>query len=132
MLFRSQTIEPFDVQSDKDDSTLLTEDTTTGIPVKYDKTANGIFLSPPPSYTIAKGLKVYINREANYFAYTDTTKKPGVPGLHHRYFAIKPAFAYARRNSLSNVNSLQNEVATLERSIEEYFEIGRASCRERV
>lgn len=94
---------------------------TQGVPYQYDKTANGIFLDPIPSYNATSGLKVYINREASYFAYTDTTKKPGVPGLFHRYFAIKPAMEYARRKNLKVYAGLYREVLQMEVAIKAYF-----------
>lgn len=81
-----------------------------GIPTRYDKTANGILLDVIPNYNYTNGLKVFINREPSYFLYTDTSKKPGVPGTLHRYFVIKPAHDYARRNNLANAQSLAEEV----------------------
>lgn len=102
---------------------------TTGTPWRYDKTANGIFLDPTPNYNATSGLKLYINREPSYFVSTDTTKKPGCPGIHHRYFVVKPALDYARRNGLSNYNLIREEVVSFEGdeekgvtgSIERYF-----------
>lgn len=102
---------------------------TTGTPNKYDKTANGIFLDPIPNYNSSGGLKVYINREGSYFVSTDTTKKPGVPGIFHKYFALKPALDYARRNNLAVLPRLEAEVLRFEGNerlgvvgaIQEYF-----------
>jgi len=94
---------------------------TEGVPFYYDKTANGIFLDPIPSYNATNGLKIYINREASYFASSDTTKVPGIPGIFHRYLVLKPAFDYARRNNLPNTQRLENEIFKLERSIKEYY-----------
>lgn len=124
---------PVDQQSpngNNDDTTSFIDGrNTTGIPWRYDKTANGIFLDPIPSFNATLGLKIQINREGSYFAYTDTTKKPGVPGLFHKYFALKPALDYARRNSLASYNRLYGEVLEYEGdrekgivgSIERYF-----------
>lgn len=72
----------------------------TGVPTKYDKTANGIFLDQIPNYNYTNGLKIYINREPSYFISSDTTKKPGVPGIFHKYFFLKPAQTYAARLGL--------------------------------
>jgi len=69
---------------------------TEGVPVRYDKTSNGIFLDPVPSYTEAVGLKVFINREASYFTSADTTKKAGFSGLFHYLLVLIPAYKYAR------------------------------------
>jgi hypothetical protein len=67
------------------------------------------------------GLLLYINREASYFTSTDTTKKPGVPGIFHRWFAIRPAEDYARRNNLTNYPLLRAERLQMEKDIAAYF-----------
>lgn len=106
------------------------ESAQTGVPLRYDKTANGIFLDPKPSYNVTNGLKVFINREAAYFTSGDTIKKPGVPGLFHDYFFKRPAQQYAARNSLAVAGGrLRNgaftgllmEVMDIEKNIERYF-----------
>lgn len=115
-----QPIQPIDAQSE-DWNNIQVNLTTQGVPYQYDKTANAIFLDPIPSYNATNGLKVYVNREASYFTSSDTTKKPGVPGLFHRYFAIKPAMEYARRKGLSSFQGLFAEVQLMEKAIKEYF-----------
>lgn len=101
--------------------------TSGGIPSRYAKRANAILLDPMPNYNATAGLKVIINREASYFTSSDTTKKPGVPGILHKYFYLKPAAEYARRNSLANAQALALEVTKMEGikgvagTIEEYF-----------
>lgn len=109
-------IYPVDVQSQGDTSTFADGHNSTGIPTRYDKTANGIFLDLIPSYNATLGLKVYINREASYFTYQDTTKKPGVPGIFHKYFYLKPALDYARRNNTGNRALIESEVIKMEGS----------------
>lgn len=119
---------PVDAQTNGG-ATLVADDTSTGTPYQYDKTANGIFLDPTPGYNATNGIKVYINREPSYFVSTDTTKKPGCPGIHHRYFALKYALDVARRNNLANYNRIREEVVSFEGdeekgvvgSIERYF-----------
>lgn len=118
-----------DQQSEPEGYDIRAETDVTGVPDRYDKTANGIFLDPTPNYNATLGLKVYINREPSYFVSTDTTKKPGCPGIHHRYFALKPALDYARRKGLANYNLIREEVVSYEGdeekgivgSIERYF-----------
>lgn len=122
-------IDPVDVESESDTTGFTDGRNGTGTPTRYDKTANGIFLDPIPATSVTAGLKVYVNREGSYFTYTDTTKKPGVPGLFHKYFYLKPALDYARRNNLANFATIQAEVTKLEGNarlgivgaIEEYF-----------
>lgn len=116
-----QTIYPLDVQSNVDDDQILTEGTTGGTPAKYDKTANALFFDPIPNYSATNGIKMYINREASYFTYTDTTKKPGVPGTLHEWFVVIPALKYVGRKSGSNYNDLLRRKEILRLSIIETF-----------
>ena len=114
-------IESVDQQSDTGMDGFWDGQNITGIPDKYDKTANGIFLDPIPSYNSTGGLKIFISREASYFTVADTTKKAGFMGLYHEYLALQPAYKYAYRNSLSNAGALRNEVLELEASIIEAY-----------
>ena len=114
-----QEIKPIDQQTKF--SGIDEESATEGVPFQYDKTANGIFLNPTPSYDATKGLKLIINREGHIFVAADTTAKAGVPGLFHSYFYLKPAMHYARRKNLSNYKLIQEQVLTLERDIKDYY-----------
>ena len=116
-----QEILPVDAQTDPQAWGFTDGQNIEGTPMWYDKTANGIFLDPIPSANVTSGLKVYINREASYFTYTDTTKKPGVPGIFHKYFALRPAEDYARRNSLANYAAIRAERMQMEEDIKTYF-----------
>lgn len=69
----------------------LNENSTTGTPTRYSKRSNAIFFDVSPNYTVARGIKVLVNRESDYFTYTDTTKKAGYP-YHQEYFFLKPAY----------------------------------------
>lgn len=112
----------YDSDSEMEVSTFTDGLNSTGIPSKYDKTANAIRLDMVPNTNITNGLKVSINREGSYFTYTDTTKKPGFPGIHHKYFFLKPALEYARRNTLTSYPRIEGEIMKLERDIKEYFD----------
>lgn len=87
----------------------------TGVPTKYGKLSNGIFLDPVPSYSVALGIKMIVNREGSYFTTSDTTKKPGVP-VYHEYFYLKPAYEVASIRKLSNLPELEKKVMDLEGS----------------
>lgn len=95
--------------------------TNTGVPCAYDKLANGIRFDTIPDYSAAAGLELHISREATSFATSDTTKKPGVPGLHHRWFIIRPAEDHARRNSHANYALLRAERMQMEKDIAAHF-----------
>lgn len=110
---------PVDQQSDEYTDGFWSEQNQTGRPMRYDKTGNGIFFDVLPNYnwrTVQegeKGVKIFINRESSYVAYTDTTKKIGYP-YHQEYFYLKPASEYARIKGLASKNDLANEILKLE------------------
>lgn len=112
---------PVDVQSEKNTAGFYNGKDVQGTPTKYDKTANAIFLDAIPNYTIAGGLKVYINREGSYFTVSDTTKKAGFAGLFHEYLALRPSYYFAFRNTLKNTQNLLNELLKMEAKILAYY-----------
>lgn len=105
---------PVDPDSQEDLADFYDGASHVGTPTKYDKTANGIIVNSLVSATVEDGLKVSINRENSYFVYTDTSKKPGVPGVHHKYFFLKPAEDYARRNGLKSLSQIQKALMVME------------------
>lgn len=114
-------IYPIDQQSDYDTQGFYDGRNQTGIPSRYDKTANGIFLDCIPSYNSTLGLKVFINREGSYFAYTDTTKKPGFVGLFHKYLALAPSYEFAMTNQLKNKDDIYNEMILMESDMKKHY-----------
>lgn len=115
-----RTINPVDQQSPSYDQY---QDglSTSGLPNTYDKTANGIFLNPIPNYNETNGLKIFVDREASYFATTDTTKTPGFSGLFHEYLVLKPAYTYARTNRLPQMADLKIDMLMMRQAIEKYY-----------
>ncbi len=111
-----------DSDTETEASTFTNGQNDSGVPSKYDKTANSIRLDVLPSANVTDGLKVSINREAEYFTFSDNTKKAGFPGVHHKYFYLKPALDYARRNTLTSYPRIEGEVMKAEREIKEYFD----------
>lgn len=114
-------ISPIDVPGDDNSSSFYDGQNTSGTPTRYGKLGNGVFLDPVPNYALAAGIKLYVSREPSYFTYTDTTKKPGVPGTLHKWFAIRPAEEYARRDALANYQAIVGERLRLEENIKTYF-----------
>jgi hypothetical protein len=112
-------IKPIDADTETVDKSNYDGQDTEGDIYEYDKTANGILLNLIPQDGVINGLKVSINREASYFTYTDTTKKPGIYGLHHKYLYLKPALDYARRNTLTSYPRIEMEVLRIEREIKD-------------
>lgn len=92
---------------------IIDENGATGVPTRYAKRANGLRFDTIPNYTKARGLKLIVNRESSYFAYTDTTKKPGYP-YHQEYFFLRPSYDIARRNNLAVLPRLEKLILDLE------------------
>jgi hypothetical protein len=114
-------LEPYDPDTESQISTFTDGLNASGTASSYDKVGNVIRLDKLPSANVTDGLKVSINREASYFAYTDTTKKVGFPGLHHKYFYLRPALDYARRNTLTSYPRIEAEYMKLEDDIKKYY-----------
>lgn len=106
-----------DMQSDANMNSFYDGQDTTGVPTRHDKTGNGIFLDPIPSYNSTGGLKLFINREAIYFTTSDTTKKVGLDGRFHEYFALYPSYLYAMRNGLETREVFKRDLAEMEEKI---------------
>lgn len=116
-----QEIYPVDVQSQAGTEGLSDGRNVTGVPFEYDKTANGIFLDPIPSYDMDDGLKIYINREGSYFSTSDTTKMPGFAGTYHEYVPLVASYNYARDNSLPNLALIERDMLDMERRLRAYY-----------
>jgi hypothetical protein len=114
-------LEPVDQQSDEDMAGFYSGLNATGTPSRYDKTANGIFLDCIPSYSVANGLKVFINREGSYFTTSDTTKMPGFAGLFHVYLALYASYEYAMTNSLANKDEIFRDMQIMEADIKKHY-----------
>lgn len=95
-----------DQQSDVDMQSFYNGQNVQGVPWRYDKTGNGIFLDPIPNYTDSAGLKLFINRESTYFTISDSTKLSGIDSLCHDFLYLKPSYEYARDKSLQNMTTL--------------------------
>lgn len=95
-------------------SSILTS-TVQGIPNRYGKLANAIFLDVIPDYSVSAGIKMIVNREGSYATTSGTTKVMGVPA-YHEYFYLKPALMKAKQKSLSNLAQLEKDVLDLEGS----------------
>lgn len=108
-----EEIYPVD-ENQRENLSIINEDGSVGSPLKYAKRSNAIHFDVEPNYTVARGIKVLINRTSSYFTYTDTTEKAGYP-YHHEYFYLKPAYIRARGPlQLPNKNDLEKEILKLE------------------
>ena len=100
-----------------EDTALSEQETVTGIPTRYYKTANGIFLDKTPNYSQTLGIRMFYTRSPDYFTTADTTKKPGIPNGHHKYLTWKPAYWYWLPKDSQRAALCATEVAKIEREI---------------
>lgn len=116
-----QLLTPYDEMMEE--TALSAQETQTGTPTRYYKTANGIFLDRTPDYNSTSGIRMFFTRSPSYFtitnATTDDTKEPGIPNNHHRYVAIKPAFWYWLPKDSARANVFLAEIQRIEKTISE-------------
>lgn len=115
-----QTITPKDRQSSGTDGDIYS-DGSTGTPLYYDKTANGLFFWPTPDASVTDGVRMFVNREGSYFLVSDTTKNPGFYGLFHYFCVLSPAEKYARINQLSTHTDLLNQKLMMKNDIQDHY-----------
>ena len=74
------------------------------MPRYYDLVGDSIFLYPAPAtayVTLTNGLKVYFQREPDYFTTSDTTQTPGFPSVFHDIPVLFACAKYAKSNQIS-------------------------------
>jgi len=93
-----------------------------GVPQKYIKKANSIFLGPKPNYSSTNGLKIHFQRNVDYFVDTDTTKKPGFAEPFHRLLSLYAVYDWCLANNLAGKMAiLTNEIAKMEVALIEFY-----------
>lgn len=110
-------ITPVDVQSGTASTSFTDGQNIRGLPNAYDKTGQAIFLDAIPNANVTDGLMIYINREGSYFTTADTTKKPGISGLFHEYYVLRPTYLYGMINQIANFQVFKQETLEMEDAI---------------
>lgn len=113
------TLEPYDEMNGTE--SIVQNRGITGIPYRYSKRANGIFLDPTPNYSCVEGLRIYYARTPSYFLGTDTTKTAGIPDAHKEYLAYRPAYLYCVTNVPQLANGYLAILRELEKKIKDYY-----------
>lgn len=93
---------------------------TSGIPTEYYLNSNGIFLVQKPNFSLTDGLEISINRTSTYFTTSDTTKKAGLPWVHHEYLALRPSYFYCLQKGLPQATQYGNQLLAMEDAIKTY------------
>ena len=89
---------------------------TSGTPSYYFLEGTQLFLKPAPDYASAGGGKIYLQRNPEFFARTDTTKVPGFDQKYHYLLSL-----YIQRGWYmgKNPNMLGNIQALIDRGLRE-------------
>lgn len=102
-------------------SNILEQASGTGIPTKYDIRGSSIFLETPPNYTQAASLRVVFKRGPSYFVSGDTTKVPGIPGIHHPFIPRYGSLQFLIDKDNKRAANLATQVQVMEDSITEFY-----------
>lgn len=112
-----KTLTPVDRRDMTDDQL-----SATGEPESYDKLGNNIFLLPIPDYGADGGVELQLQRGSNYFTTADTTKKPGIPSIFHRYISLYPARDHVLAKTIPNkLQAIDAEIQRLDADLIEFF-----------
>jgi len=109
-------LKPIDNLSLEEQEAMSTLTENTGTPEYYDKVGGSLFLIPTPNYNrrlveeTEAGLKVYFQRNIDYFTTNDTTKEPGFAKHLHKYIPLYNAYIYACAKELPKQNALKTRL----------------------
>ncbi len=110
-------LRPID-KHDRADAKSMNEDRISGVPSKYDKMGNSIFLEPKPDYDSTGGLRVFFQRNVSYFVVGDTTKQPGFAQPFHRLISLYASEDYLAVNGIfKRLAAVQNKIAQIEAQV---------------
>lgn len=109
-------------QDDQDINAYLENNgTREGIPTRYDKRGDTIWLDVTPNYNVTNGIKVFFKRGASYFVSTDTTKVPGIASIFHKFISLHMSVSYAVDKTMPNAKNWAELLAIEESSIKSFY-----------
>lgn len=94
---------------------------TNSNPIYYDKVNDSLFLFPAPNYNSTNGLKVYYQRNVDYFTSTDTVQEPGFASQFHRLVSLYAAYDYALARKQELIPGLSREIAMMESELTDFY-----------
>ena len=94
---------------------------TNNKPYYYEFFGTSLYLKPAPDYSLSNALRIYFQRAPQYFAATDTTKRPGFASIFHSYLSLVPSYRWARDHGLKNEKSLKRDIQEMEQAIQKHY-----------
>jgi hypothetical protein len=91
---------------------------TAGTPLNFRLQGSSVFLYPKPNYSYTQGLRIFYQRNVDYFTSSDTTKIPGFAEPFHRILSLGAAYDYAMITGMQDkikmfrleINDLMNDM----------------------
>lgn len=118
----SQFFQPLKAYDQTDEEGSMTyESSQSGIPYRYDKLANGLWLDQKPNFSRTNGLKVWFQRTPIYFLSTDTTKVAGIPDMFHEYLIYRPAYLWCAQKGMTQATPYLQFLQKMEKDIGLYY-----------
>lgn len=105
-----------------------------GIPSAFVEKDNVVFFDVVPNYSATAGGKIFFERAPSYFAYTDTTKMPGIPSPFHPLLALHAAKDWLTVNKPENqvlIAEIKAEIAKQEANLSKAIQL-RNPIRRRI
>jgi hypothetical protein len=93
----------------------------TGVPTRYEKRGNTIFLDVVPDYSLVNALKIYFTRGASYFTSTDTTKTAGFASPFHKFIPLHMKTHYAIDRQMPLGKNLYDLLQVEENAIKDFY-----------
>ena len=109
---------------------------TPGFPKYYDLIGRSLFLYPKPStnnVTAAAGLKMYVSRDIDEFAVTDTSTEPGFDNHFHRIVSLGSAYDYCLANGIEDrQKQIKVEIEQIKTEMHEFYGARHRDFRPRI
>jgi hypothetical protein len=114
--------EPFDVgeTGSATDSTSIAASFSKMKPY-YDVQYNALWLYPIPDADVTSGLKIWISRDVDEFASTDTTQEPGIDRGFHRIISLAASYDWVVAQGLSIAPNLLNDLMRYEEALRSHY-----------
>lgn len=93
-----------------------------GTPSAYMVRGNSLFFDRTPNYSYTAGLRVFYQRNVDYFTAADTTKTPGFAENYHRILSLGAAYDYAVMAGMSEkAATFRNEINAMEADLMNFY-----------
>jgi len=97
-----------------------------GIPEYFLENGNNLFLYPEPNYSATDGIKLFFQREHNYFVSTDTTQESGLPKIFDELLVLHAARDYIAVNRTDDprlLNEITTQIRRMEKDLKNFIDL---------